>query len=147
MGTRNLFHWSELKNSGSVHYDFDNLRQVWSHGKGQDDNWCQCSGFDTDEPCDILATKELDEPEGASYLVYKTLNKCCKLGKYEKGFGPLRPDWLTKVNPTFVQEKTVGSRNCYEWASGAAGDWFMMKSGNWAVDKDGISCTYQDVFK
>merc|ERR1711982_5412 len=63
------------------------------------------------------------------------------------GFGPLRPNWLTMVNPTFVQEKTVGSRNCYEWASGSAGDWFMMKSDNWAVDKDGIPCTYQDVFR
>lgn len=134
-------------NKGSFHYDFVNERQAWIHGKGQADNWCECANLKSDEECSVFATKELDEPDGAEYIIYKTLGKCCKLGTYAQGYGPLRPDWLPLSNATYMGSSVVGNRTCYEWAAGPPGDWFLMTSDDWAVDKDGIPCFYKDHFK
>eukprot|EP00928_Gymnodinium_smaydae_P083164 TRINITY_DN66416_c0_g1_i1.p2 TRINITY_DN66416_c0_g1~~TRINITY_DN66416_c0_g1_i1.p2 ORF type:complete len:308 (+),score=49.59 TRINITY_DN66416_c0_g1_i1:155-1078(+) len=137
----------DITNAGSFHYDIVNGRQVWSHGKGQVDNWCECAGLSSDEPCDLVATKDGPDPDGATYIVYRTLGKCCKLGDYAHGFGPLRPDWLVKTNASFRGEITVGGRTCYSWAAGPPGDWFMMNDDLWTVDADGLPCVYEDDFK
>eukprot|EP00420_Gonyaulax_spinifera_P023096 CAMPEP_0197891842 /NCGR_PEP_ID=MMETSP1439-20131203/29830_1 /TAXON_ID=66791 /ORGANISM="Gonyaulax spinifera, Strain CCMP409" /LENGTH=318 /DNA_ID=CAMNT_0043511977 /DNA_START=30 /DNA_END=984 /DNA_ORIENTATION=+ len=145
--THGLKPWGQDSvNTGSYHYDFAKGRQVWSHGKGQGDNWCQCAGLSTDEPCDLLATKEL-ETAGATYAIFKSLNKCCKIGDWAHGFGPLRPDWLRATNATYLGEKKVGNRTCFEWAGGPPGDWFTMISDDWSLDAKGVPCTYEDKFK
>lgn len=138
---------AEVTNTGSFHYDYIKGRQVWSHGKGQSDNWCQCAGLKTDEQCDLVATKELGDPSGATYAMFRTLNKCCKIGEWDHGFSPIRPDWLRASNATFVGMKKVGNRSCSEWAGGPPGDWFTMVSDNWSLDDNGVPCMYQDTFK
>jgi len=133
-------------NTGSLHYDADGRRQVWLHGKGQSDNWCQCAGLKTDEPCTLIAAPSANEAGGgATYVAFKTLKKCCKLGTFEKGFGPLARDWLRDANKT--GQLQVGNRSCTTWAGGPPGDWFMMISDDWSVDGKGRPCQYADHFK
>lgn len=133
-------------NNGSLHYDFEGRRQVWFHGKGQRDNWCQCAGLKTDEPCHLIAAPSQGEGGGgATYIAFKSLGKCCKLGTFDKGFGPLRRDWLSDANKTGQVE--VGNRSCNTWSGGPPGDWFMMVSDDWSVDEEGHPCQYSDHFK
>lgn len=135
-----------INNSGSYHYDYASGRQLWSHGKGQVDNWCQCAGLKTDEQCDLHALKL--ESGGATYAVFKSMSlpTCCKIGDFAHGFGPLRPDWMKLGNATFVGEKQVNGKTCYEWAVAHPGDWITMVSDNWSVDADGQPCTYENIF-
>ncbi|CAK0853710.1 unnamed protein product, partial [Prorocentrum cordatum] len=139
--------WQHGKtNSGSVHYDFEGRRQVWFHGKGQTDNWCQCAGLKTDEPCHLIAAPSQGESGGgATYIAFKTLGKCCKLGAFDQGFGPLRPDWLSGSKRT--GQVRVGNRSCDIWSGGPPGDTFMMVSDDWGVDEKGHPCQYSDHFK
>jgi len=140
---------SDTTSNGSYHYDFESGRELWSHGKGQTDNWCQCAGLKTDERCDILT----DPKAGARVALFRTLSppRCCTIGGFDIGFGPIRPDWLRLTNATFAVEKTYlganGPRKCLEWASMKPGDWFMMVSDNWSQDEKGVPCRYVDTFK
>lgn len=134
--------------SGSFHYDWENGRELWYHGKGQTDNWCQCAGVVTDEPCHLISARNQSEPGGgAMHAAFPSLGKCCKVGDYAQGFGPLRPDWLRRSNATYLGKKQVGNRTCSTWAGGPPGDWFMMVSDDWSVDEQGRPCTYADHFK
>lgn len=135
-------------NSGSLHFDFEKLRQVWVHGKGQTDNWCQCAGLKTNEACHLIsAPSQHENGGGAMYIVHKSLGKCCKLGDYASGFGPLRPDWLRTTNASKGATTKVGDRTCTAWAGGPPGDWFMMISDDWSADERGLPCQYADHFK
>eukprot|EP00929_Paragymnodinium_shiwhaense_P092738 TRINITY_DN5272_c0_g1_i2.p1 TRINITY_DN5272_c0_g1~~TRINITY_DN5272_c0_g1_i2.p1 ORF type:complete len:192 (+),score=27.67 TRINITY_DN5272_c0_g1_i2:30-605(+) len=58
-------------NDGSFHYDFDNRREVWVHGKGQGDNWCQCAGTNTDDECHLKSVPSKDQPGGGWVLLYR----------------------------------------------------------------------------
>merc|ERR1712232_269194 len=98
--------------------------------------------------CQVVATPSPNEEGGgAAFILFKSLGKCCKLGSYAKGFGPLRPDWLRLANATKGTPEKVGSRTCTSWAGGPPGDWFMMISDDWSVDEDGKPCKYEDHFK
>lgn len=142
------FGWGAgTSNKGSFHYDYPGERQVWLHGKGHSNNWCQCAGVQTDEACHLISAKTSDDPEGAMYVAFKSLNKCCKLGPWAQGFGPLRPDWLRLTNATVAGTKQVGNKVCTTWASAHPGDWFMMVSDDWSVDSTGRLCAYEDHFK
>merc|ERR1712232_348277 len=115
-------------------------------GKGQRDNWCQCSGIKTDEPCALISAPSASEAGGgAMYISYPTIKKCCKLGTYAKGFGPLSRDWLKDANKTGKLQ--VGGRSCTTWSGGPPGDWFMMISDDWSIDEQGLPCQYADHFK
>eukprot|EP00930_Biecheleria_cincta_P011105 TRINITY_DN11362_c0_g1_i1.p1 TRINITY_DN11362_c0_g1~~TRINITY_DN11362_c0_g1_i1.p1 ORF type:complete len:287 (-),score=50.05 TRINITY_DN11362_c0_g1_i1:102-905(-) len=134
-------------NNGSFHYDFredGNHNCLWSHGKGQSDNWCQCADFGVGEQCDILSLAETK----TTVAMFKTLQppRCCTIGDWAHGFGPLRPDWLVNTNATLVGVKQIGDRTCYEWASPHPGDWFTIVSDNWSLDAKGLPCTYEDRF-
>jgi hypothetical protein len=133
-------------NTGSFHYDSEAQKEVWFHGKGQTDNWCQCAGLKTDEPCAVVAVPTPSEAGGgARYLVFKSLGQCCKLGTFDKGFGPLRRDWLRGAKKT--SQVKIGNRSCTTWAGGPPGDWFTMVSDDWSVDYLGRPCHYADHFK
>eukprot|EP00929_Paragymnodinium_shiwhaense_P102480 TRINITY_DN6567_c0_g1_i2.p1 TRINITY_DN6567_c0_g1~~TRINITY_DN6567_c0_g1_i2.p1 ORF type:complete len:233 (-),score=60.17 TRINITY_DN6567_c0_g1_i2:355-1053(-) len=86
---------------------------------------------------------------GAMWVVFPTLKKCCKVGPYASGFGPLRPDWLrvTKAKKSQPATKHVGGRKCTTWEGGPPGDTFMMLSDDWSFDEQGLPCTYTDHFK
>ncbi|CAJ1382705.1 unnamed protein product [Effrenium voratum] len=144
--TRGMHPWGKgATNAGALHYDFEKLRALWRHGKGQTDNWCQCAGLKTDEQCDLLALPETK----TLVALFRTLSpaSCCTIGNWSQGFGPLRPDWLVQSNASLVGTSNEGNRTCYEWASDHPGDWFTMISDNWALDAHGIPCTYEDKFK
>eukprot|EP00929_Paragymnodinium_shiwhaense_P102479 TRINITY_DN6567_c0_g1_i1.p1 TRINITY_DN6567_c0_g1~~TRINITY_DN6567_c0_g1_i1.p1 ORF type:complete len:265 (-),score=69.19 TRINITY_DN6567_c0_g1_i1:788-1582(-) len=137
-------------NKGSFHYDVANGREVWIHGKGQGDNWCQCAGSDTDAECRLMSVPaDKEDGGGAMWVVFPTLKKCCKVGPYASGFGPLRPDWLrvTKAKKSQPATKHVGGRKCTTWEGGPPGDTFMMLSDDWSFDEQGLPCTYTDHFK
>lgn len=71
--THGLKPWGDgTYNVGSLHYDVgsDVARTVWSHGKGQTDNWCQCAGISTAEECDLLALPETK----TTVALFKTLS-------------------------------------------------------------------------
>eukprot|EP00929_Paragymnodinium_shiwhaense_P092737 TRINITY_DN5272_c0_g1_i1.p1 TRINITY_DN5272_c0_g1~~TRINITY_DN5272_c0_g1_i1.p1 ORF type:complete len:278 (+),score=50.20 TRINITY_DN5272_c0_g1_i1:30-863(+) len=136
-------------NDGSFHYDFDNRREVWVHGKGQGDNWCQCAGTNTDDECHLKSVPSKDQPGGgALYVVMPAINKCCKVGSYSTGFGPLVPNWLRLSNATRApRPQKVDTRTCTVWAAGPPGDTFSMVSDDWSFDEQGLPCAYTDHFK
>lgn len=101
----------------------------------------------SDEPCHLISTQSETEPHGAMYILFKNLKKCCKLGPYSMGFGPLRPDFLQVDDATFAGQTQVGSQVCNTWAAPHPGDWFTMVSDDWSVLPDGTPCAYQDHFK
>lgn len=149
--TAEAFHYfsAAIQNNGSFHYDIANHRSVWVHGKGQVDNWCQCAGLkeNTHASCSIVAApSDKESSGGATYLVFKDIKKCCKLGTYEKGFGPLKPNWLSDANKSGSFTANDG-RACTTWQGGPPGDWFMMISDDWSVDEQGRPCRYEDNFK
>eukprot|EP00927_Polykrikos_kofoidii_P023003 TRINITY_DN2130_c0_g1_i1.p1 TRINITY_DN2130_c0_g1~~TRINITY_DN2130_c0_g1_i1.p1 ORF type:complete len:423 (+),score=67.05 TRINITY_DN2130_c0_g1_i1:89-1357(+) len=141
------FPWQKgTVNNGSLHYDVEKMRQVWIHGKGQSDNWCMCSGVDTDESCSLVAAPSSSEDGGgATYVIFKSIGKCCKLGTFAKGFGPIAQDWLSDA--TKLGDEAVGEQTCTTWSGGPPGDWFMMVSDDWSVDAQGRPCKYADHFK
>jgi hypothetical protein len=135
---------------GSLHLDYYNERMRWAHGKGQFNNWCECAGLPKDEAsaaCDILSVKTLQDPAGGAYIVFRELNKCCKLSDWEKGFGPIRPDWLTRpANATkFLGQREENGRTCYRWLNPKHGN-PLMKGDEWSEDADGVPCSYTDQF-
>lgn len=135
-------------NFGSFHLDAENHRMAWVHGKGHGDVWCQCAGLQTNEECHLISSPSSGEGGGgATYVVFKSLNKCCKLGNYAQGFGPLRPDWLQVSNATKFATVKVGGKTCTTWSGGPPGDSFNMISDLWSVDEEGLPCQYQDQFK
>jgi len=136
-------------NNGNFHYDYDNGRQLWSHGKGQSNNWCQCAGLRTNEQCDLLSLRNSAGSGGTMYAVFKTMvpPQCCTIGDWAHGFGPLRPDWMSRNSATFVGQKSIGNKTCFEWAVFKPGDWFSMISDNWSVDSEGVPCEYEDKFR
>ena len=134
---------------GSLHYDWNNTRQLFIHGKGQTNNWCQCAAVpkaNANDECHLLSAKNSDGL-GVMTAYFPTLSSCCTIGNWSMGFGPIRPDWLKIGNATHVGPKQVGGRTCDEWADPHPGDWFMMTSDNWSQDKDGVPCDYVDTFK
>jgi len=79
------------------------------------------------------------------YIYFKTLGKCCTLGTYDQGFGPLATDWLKDATKVGVEQ--VENKTCTTWSGGPPGDWFMMVSDDWSVDEHGRPCKYKDHFK
>eukprot|EP00658_Telonema_sp_P-2_P024561 TRINITY_DN19874_c0_g1_i10.p1 TRINITY_DN19874_c0_g1~~TRINITY_DN19874_c0_g1_i10.p1 ORF type:complete len:232 (-),score=36.08 TRINITY_DN19874_c0_g1_i10:221-916(-) len=136
-------------NQGSLHYDFTNRRQLFVHGEGQTDNWCQCAGTGTDDECHLLSAVGAsgNSSEGSMIAWFPALAKCCTIGNWDHGFGPIRPDWLVAGNSTHVGPKKVDGRMCDEWANNHPGDYFMMTSDNWSQDSNGVPCDYVDTFK
>eukprot|EP00931_Biecheleriopsis_adriatica_P089458 TRINITY_DN63583_c0_g1_i1.p1 TRINITY_DN63583_c0_g1~~TRINITY_DN63583_c0_g1_i1.p1 ORF type:complete len:258 (-),score=39.75 TRINITY_DN63583_c0_g1_i1:135-908(-) len=142
------FNLNVSRNTGSFHYDYQGRREVWVHGQGQRDNWCQCAGIDTAEECNVMSVPSAaEEGGGAMYLVFPKLERCCKVGPYAHGFGPLRPDWLRVANATRLPPKAVDTRTCTTFSAGPPGDTFMMISDDWSFDERGLPCTYSDHFK
>jgi len=127
-------------NSGSLHYDFANDRQLFSHGDGQTDNWCQCAGLKTTSHCDLYSIK------GAMYAAFPSEKKCCKVNE-GIGFGPLRPNWLQMSEATNTGTTEVAGRNCSVWSTPHPGDKYTMKADVWSQDAQGVPCTYTDIFK
>ena len=144
--THDLVPWHNGSyNKGSFHYDHKQTRQLWSHGDGQTNNWCQCAGLQTSALCNLHSLER--NGTGGMFAVFPTLNHCCMIGDFAHGFGPIRPDWLVRTNATFGGNQTVGGRNCPMWRSHHPGDWFMMKSDDWSQDDDGVPCVYEDHFR
>lgn len=145
--THDMEPWSSgAYNNGSFHYDYARRRQLWSHGKGQTNNWCQCAGLKTDSQCDLYSVSV--NGTSGMFAVHADEGHCCKIGDWGFGFGPIRPDWLVLSNSTFLGNKTMpDGRVCPMWASGTVGDWFMMVSDNWSQDAEGTPCLYEDQFK
>merc|ERR1711907_436058 len=142
-----LHPWGNGTNAmGSLHYDYANTRQLFIHGKGQTNNWCQCAATKTDDECHLLTAKNASGV-GVMVAYFPTLSSCCTIGNWSMGFGPIRPDWLKIGNATHVGAKQVSGRTCDEWADPHPGDWFMMTSDNWSQDANGVPCDYVDTFK
>lgn len=135
---------------GSFHLDYYNERMRWAHGKGQFNNWCECAGLPQDEArsaCDIMSLKTAQDPAGAAYVIFRELNKCCRLAGWEKGFSPIRPDWLTRpANATvFLGQHEENGRTCYRWVNPNHGN-PLMKGDEWSEDAEGVPCSYTDKF-
>ena len=110
-----------LSETGSLHLDYPGQRMRWAHGQGQFNNWCECAGLAGDDArraCDIMSVKTKQDPQGAGYVVFRELGKCCKLAGWDKGFSPIRPDWLVRPqNATYLGEEQQGNRTCYKWVN------------------------------
>jgi len=147
--TRSMNWWAPKLNRGSYHYDIEHKRELWVHGKGQVNNWCQCTGEKTDEECHLLSTPAGPGGRAARYAFYPHAPKpsCCWIGEYASGMGPLRPDWMRLTQAKLVGTQKENGRTCSEWASDKPGDWFMMVSDNWSLDQDGAPCFYRDTFR
>lgn len=62
--------------------------------QGQFNNWCECAGLPPGEArgaCEVLSLRTPQDPDGAGFVLFKELNKCCRLAGWDKGFGPIRP--------------------------------------------------------
>ena len=77
--------------------------------------WCQCAGLKTDEQCDLYSVRH--NGTAGMFAVFEESSRCCKIGDWAYGFGPIRPDWLSLTNATFEGNKTVNGRSCLTWAS------------------------------
>ena len=134
---------------GSFHLDYVNERMRWEHGKGQYNNWCECAGLPANESaiaCDVLSVRSKWDAEGAAYIMFQSLNFCCRLAGWDKGFGPIRPDWLTRpVNATFMGSQLERNRTCYRWANMNHGN-PLMQADEWSEDAMGVPCSYKDRF-
>jgi len=148
--THGLHPWGkDDTNQGELHYDFVNKRQLYIHGEGQTDNWCECANTGTNDECHLLTSMGANgnSTVGSMVAYFPKLSKCCTIGGWDHGFGPNTPEWLVSGNSTHVGTKVVNGRTCDEWANPHPGDTFMMTSDNWSQDAQGVPCDYVDTFK
>ena len=122
---------------------------VFKHGKGQYNNWCECAGVSGNESqsaCEVMSI-QTPHPGGAAYILFRSINKCCRLSDWEHGFGPIRPDWLTRpANATrFLGQHMQGNRTCFRWSNPNHGNPLMV-ADDWSQDANGVPCSYTDMF-
>jgi hypothetical protein len=124
------------RNSGRWYYDYHANLARNDHDEGHENNFCMGSQIVAPE-YSKKACSLLFDSDGSMFVLYDTLNACCRLCHPGEGCTPLRRDWL--LNATFIGMEVIDDLACEGWSEQGA-----VAQDYWYQTPEGLPCRYHE---